>query len=86
VEGQSQQAAIDTLVARGLGVDVEVREIDSANDHGRVIDQAPSSGTRLRRGDTVTIVVGEFTPPEPTTTTETTTTEETAPPESPQVP
>jgi serine/threonine-protein kinase len=48
---------------------------DSAQD-GRVVNQIPSPGTTADQGDTVTVTLGEFTPP-PTTTTlppETTTT------------
>jgi serine/threonine-protein kinase len=86
VEGRSQQAAIDTLTARGLGVDVQVRETEFADEDDRVLDQSPASGTRLRAGDTVTIVVGEYTPPPETTTTQTTTTEETDPTDAEQVP
>lgn len=87
VEGQSQEAAVDTLSSRGLNVDIQIRETEFADEDRRVLDQAPASGTRLRAGDTVTIVVGEFTEPPPeTTTTETTTTEETTPPDGDQVP
>ena len=87
VEGQPQEAAIDTLRARGLSVDVEIRETEFEDEDGRVLEQAPAAGTRLRAGDTVTIVVGELVeqPPEETTTTETTTTEET-PPTDPEQP
>lgn len=87
VEGRSQEAAIDTLRARGLSVDVQIRETEFEVEDGRVLDQAPATGTRLRAGDTVTIVVGELVEPpsEETTTTETTTTDE-APPTDPEQP
>lgn len=87
VEGRPQEAAIDTLRARGLSVDVEIRETEFEDEDGRVLEQAPAAGIRLRAGDTVTIVVGELVeePPEEMTTTETTTTEET-PPTDPEPP
>lgn len=77
VAGQSEEAAIDVLQGRGLSVEVLDEETDDEGDDGRVLDQAPSSGTRVRQGDTVTIVVGEFVAPEEETTTTTTTEPET---------
>ncbi len=63
VEGQSEESAISTLQSRGLSVDVIGQETDQSSEDGRVLDQAPASGTRVRAGDTVTITVGEFVPP-----------------------
>ena len=71
VEGQSEQSAISTLQSRGLSVDVIGQETDQSSEDGRVLEQAPAAGTRVRAGDTVTITVGEFVPPveiEPPTT------------------
>jgi serine/threonine-protein kinase len=71
VEGQSEQSAVNTLQSRGLSVDVIRQETDQSSEDGRVLEQAPASGTRVRAGDTVTITVGEFVPPvevEPPTT------------------
>ena len=71
VEGQSEPSAISTLQSRGLSVDVIGQETDQSSEDGRVLEQAPASGTRVRAGDTVTITVGEFVPPveiEPPTT------------------
>ncbi|MGH2951112.1 MAG: PASTA domain-containing protein, partial [Solirubrobacterales bacterium] len=65
VEGQSEDAATDTLRSRGLSVDVVSQETDQASEDGRVLEQAPAPGTRLRSGDVVTIVVGELVEPEP---------------------
>jgi eukaryotic-like serine/threonine-protein kinase len=62
VEGQSEQSAINTLKSRGLSVDVIGQETDQSNEDGRVLEQAPASGTRVRAGDTVTITVGELVP------------------------
>jgi eukaryotic-like serine/threonine-protein kinase len=60
VEGQSEDAAISTLQARGLSVDVLTVDTEEQSEDGRVISQAPSAGTRLLVGDTVTIEVGEL--------------------------
>ncbi len=75
VVGQSEDSAVSTLQSRGLSVDVIRQETDQASEDGRVLDQAPTSGTRVRGGDTVTIFVGEFAAPieiQPPTNTTTT--------------
>jgi serine/threonine-protein kinase len=74
VIGQPADTAISQLEALGANVDVERQETDVRSEDGRVLDQAPAAGTRIREGDTVTIFVGQFVEPEPTTTTTTTTT------------
>ncbi len=84
VVGQSEDAARGSLGSRGLSVDVVEQETEDRGDDGRVLQQAPSPGSRVRTGDTVTIVVGVFTEPETTTTTTipsttTTTTDTTTP-------
>jgi serine/threonine-protein kinase len=58
VEGQSESAARANLGSRGLSVTVQDQETTKPNEDGRVLDQAPAAGTRLRAGDQVTIVVG----------------------------
>jgi serine/threonine-protein kinase len=60
VVGQSEQSAIKTLQSRGVSVDVIRQETDESSEDGRVLEQAPSAGTRVLAGDTVTITVGEF--------------------------
>jgi beta-lactam-binding protein with PASTA domain/predicted Ser/Thr protein kinase len=72
VLGQPRDTAADILRSRGLSVDVVEQDTENESDDGRVLDQAPPSGTRLRRGDLVTLYVGNFVSPEPTTTTTTT--------------
>ncbi len=82
VVGQSEDSAKSALSSRGLGADVVEQETAERDEDGRVLEQAPSPDTRVRSGDTVTIVVGVFIEPEPTTTTttdETTTTTTTTP-------
>jgi beta-lactam-binding protein with PASTA domain len=49
------------------------RTTTDPDEDGQVLDQSPTAGTRLRRGEFVTIFVGKFSEP-PTTTTPTTTT------------
>jgi eukaryotic-like serine/threonine-protein kinase len=58
VEGLSEDAAIDTLASRGLDASVREEPVNDPADDGRVLDQAPEAGARLREGDEVTIVVG----------------------------
>jgi eukaryotic-like serine/threonine-protein kinase len=79
VLGQPKDTAADILRSRGLEVQVVEQETDNAADDKKVLDQAPASGTRARRGDLVTIYVGEFVSPEPTTTTTTSSTATTTP-------
>ena len=80
VVGESQDAAKADLRAAGLGVRVAKRSTADPNEDGQAIDQSPSAGTRLRRGEPVTIFVGKFTQPPTTTTTPTTTTPTTTTP------
>ncbi len=60
VEGQSEEAARALLTGRGLSVTIQEELTTDASEDGRVIDQAPSAGTRVRMGDPVTIIVGVF--------------------------
>ena len=63
VEGLTQSAAESNLTSRGLNVTVDEDATTDPSEDGRVIDQAPSAGTRVRAGDDVTIVVGSFEEP-----------------------
>ena len=74
VVGQSEDAARSSLSSRGLGVDVVEQDTDQRSEDGRVLDQAPTAGSRAHSGDRVTIVVGKFIEPTTTSTTSTTTT------------
>jgi eukaryotic-like serine/threonine-protein kinase len=72
VIGELEGDAQSTLRANGArNINVLSRTTTTESEDGRVIDQAPSAGTRLRSTDTVTIFVGKFK--QPTTTTTTTT-------------
>jgi serine/threonine-protein kinase len=65
VEGQTKQSAVNTLRGQGLSVTVVTESTTDSSEDGRVIDEAPSPGTRLRKGDRVTITVGKFEPTTP---------------------
>jgi eukaryotic-like serine/threonine-protein kinase len=79
VIGQPKDTAASILKSRGLTVQVVEQDTDNPSDDKRVLDQAPSSGSRARRGDLVTIYVGNFVKPEPTTTTTTSSSTTTTP-------
>ena len=74
VVGQTLDAAKASLSSRGLGADVIKQDTTESSEDGRVLEQAPSAGSRAHSGDTVTIVIGVFRKPDQTTTTSTTTT------------
>jgi eukaryotic-like serine/threonine-protein kinase len=80
VVGESRDAARADLRVAGLGVRIVKRSTTDPGEDDQVLDQSPSAGTRLRRGEPVTIFVGKFTAPPPTTTTPTTTTPTTTTP------
>ena len=65
VVGQDQGSASSALSAAGLTVVTRTRQVGDQAQDGQVIDQTPDEGTRVRRGSRVTIVVGDYTPPEP---------------------
>jgi eukaryotic-like serine/threonine-protein kinase len=65
VVGQPEETAIDTLSGRGaFNIQVIEQETEEKSEDGRVLDQAPGPGTRIRAGDQVTIFVGVFVEPE----------------------
>ena len=76
VVGQPEDTAINTLRSRGVtNIKVVRQTSDDESQDGRVTDQAPQAGERIRTGDRVTIFVAVFrAPPEPQATTTTTTT------------
>ena len=79
VVGQPEGTASTMLRSQGLNVSVQEQSTDTKSQDGRVLGQAPDAGTRVRRGSTVTIFVGQFQQPTtttapPSTTTQTTTT------------
>jgi eukaryotic-like serine/threonine-protein kinase len=66
VIGQPEDVAVSTLQGRGAtNVRVVRQDTTDQTQDGRVTDQAPSAGTRIRTGDRVTIFVGVFVEEEP---------------------
>jgi serine/threonine-protein kinase len=74
VVGESQDEAEADLTAAGLNARIVERTTTDENEDDTVLDQSPSAGTRLRKGEFVTVFVGKFESPPPTTTTTTDTT------------
>ncbi len=72
VVGQSKDQARADLRDAGLSVRIVKRTTSDPNEDDQVLEQSPTAGTRLRRGEVVTIFVGRFEEP-PTPTTPTTT-------------
>jgi eukaryotic-like serine/threonine-protein kinase len=68
VVGQSKDQARADLKDAGLSVRIVKRTTSDPNEDGQVLEQAPVAGTRLRRGEFVTVFVGKFSEPPPTTT------------------
>jgi beta-lactam-binding protein with PASTA domain/tRNA A-37 threonylcarbamoyl transferase component Bud32 len=69
VVGESKDQAKGDLKTAGLSVRIVKRTTTDENEDGTVLDQSPSAGTRLRRGEFVTIFVGRFKAPPSTTST-----------------
>ena len=85
VIGQSASSARSQLEAAGFTVVQQTRSVKSKSKDGVVVRQSPNGGA-AKKGTTVTIVVGQFTPPTPTTPTSTTTTPTTTTPTTPTTP
>jgi beta-lactam-binding protein with PASTA domain/tRNA A-37 threonylcarbamoyl transferase component Bud32 len=68
VVGQSDDEARADLKDAGLSVRIVKRTTSDPNEDGQVLEQSPTAGTRLRRGEFVTVFVGKFSEPPPTTT------------------
>jgi beta-lactam-binding protein with PASTA domain len=64
VIGDTQQAGRATLRAQALKVSVQKQDVTDPDDDGVIIEQAPSGGSRVPRGTTVTIVVGHLVEPD----------------------
>ena len=72
VVGEPKDQAKGDLKTAGLSGRIVERTTTDENEDGSVLDQSPAAGTRLRRGEFVTIFIGRFEAP-PTTSTTTTT-------------
>jgi eukaryotic-like serine/threonine-protein kinase len=82
VVGLTRGDARGELQGAGFNVEVKTRASEDPADDDIVLDQRPGHGTQLKKGRTVVIYVGQFTPPPDTgtTTTPTPTTPSTTPP------
>jgi eukaryotic-like serine/threonine-protein kinase len=75
VTGKSEDEALTELQDAGFKVKRKTETVGSPDEDGTVLDQSPSGGRKLAKGETVTITVGRFSPdlnPDPgdgTTTT-----------------
>jgi serine/threonine-protein kinase len=81
LSNMTEQEARQALESRNLVINVSnsTQPVADPAQDGRVVNQVPSAGTTVDQGDTVTVTLGEYTPP-PTTTTVPPTTTTTAPP------
>jgi serine/threonine-protein kinase len=69
VTGQTASAASSQLQSAGFTVAQRTRTVSNQSRDGIVLRQIPQAGTRLKKGSTVTIVVGRFSQTTTTTTT-----------------
>jgi len=60
VVGKLRSAAVEAAREAGLKPVVQEAETEVASDDGRVTEQSPSGGTKLKPGATLTLVVGKF--------------------------
>ncbi len=72
VVGQTKANATGALQGAGFTVNVTTQTVTTRSQNNVVLSQSPAGGSQADPGSTVTITVGQFTPP--TTTTGTTTT------------
>jgi eukaryotic-like serine/threonine-protein kinase len=72
VVGSKRGAAEATLGASGFPATVQRMDVTTKSQGGAVLSQSPAAGTMVKKGVTVTIVVGHYVAPTPTTTTTTT--------------
>jgi len=79
VVGESQESAASELSSLGLTVVFKNREVRDPDNDGRVVAQSPGRGSRVKKGATITIVIGKLRQQTTSTTPPVTTTTETAP-------
>ena len=71
VVGAKRGAAEATLGASGFPAIVQRMDVTTKSQGAVVLSQSPTAGTMVKKGTTVTIVVGHYVAPTPTTTTTT---------------
>jgi len=72
VKGDTAAAARSTLTGAGFKVVKQTKTVTKAKNDGIVVSQSPGSGATVKKGSTVTIVVGHYVAPPPPTTSTTT--------------
>lgn len=72
VKGSTAASATGTLTGAGFKVTQKTIDTSKQNEDGIVLSQSPVSGQTVKKGSTVTIVVGHFKQTTTTTTTPTT--------------
>ncbi len=69
VVGKSETTAAAALGAAGLNPTSSTRTVTSPSENGIVLEQSPEAGQKLKRGTTITIVVGALLQQSASTTT-----------------
>ena len=86
VKGQSASAATSALKSAGFKVVQQAKTVKRQDQNGIVVAQSPAGGSTVKKGSTVTITVGQYTPATNTTQTTTTPTTQTTTPAAPPTP
>jgi eukaryotic-like serine/threonine-protein kinase len=73
VTGDTVNGATNALRAAGFRVAKQTKPVTKQNKDGIVVEEQPRGGSTQKKGSTVTIIVGKFTPPATTTPTTPTT-------------
>ncbi|HTP18325.1 MAG TPA: Stk1 family PASTA domain-containing Ser/Thr kinase [Solirubrobacteraceae bacterium] len=71
VVGKRRGPAAAALGAQGFPATVQRMDVNTKRQGGVVLSQSPAAGTMVKKGTTITIVVGHYVAPTPTTTTTT---------------
>jgi serine/threonine-protein kinase len=74
VVGKTRGAADAALGAAGFPATPQQQTVTNQSQNGIVLSQTPAASTQVKKGTSVTIVVGKYVAPTPTTTTTSTTT------------
>jgi serine/threonine-protein kinase len=67
VVGRSESNATNQLLRAGFDPNVIRVDVTDQSQDGLVIEQSPRAGTRIKKGQRVTVSVGHFTAPAATT-------------------
>ena len=71
VTGESSETAVRKLSKAGFTIDQKDQSVDQPDGDNTVLTQDPAGGKKAKKGDTVTITIGRYTPPANTQTTTT---------------